>query len=329
MNNDIDIVVPWVDGSDPVWQKVRSDCLGCDGDGGVNRYRDWGLMKYWFRGVEKYLPWVRKIHFVTFGHIPEGIKREHPKLNIVNHKDYIPKEYLPTFNADVIEMNIFRIKGLSEKFIYANDDTLFLRSIKPEFFFKNDLPVDAPIIRVFQFHSRNLIFSLITNDLLLLNENFSKKRVIRENMLKWLNPVYGTQVLKNLYFLPLSHFTGFYDQHMPNAFLKSTLNEVYEKCKPAFLTTFSHPVRNRDDVNQWLFRYWQFATGKFTPGNPNRGAFLSIGADDDVISRTIKSQSMPMICVSDDKVDIDYEKEKQFLIDCFETILPEKSSFEI
>lgn len=329
MNNAIDIVVPWVDGGDPVWQEARANRLGLEGDQRVNRYRDWGLMKYWFRGVEKYLPWVRKIHFVTFGHMPEGIKTDHPKLHVVNHKDYIPEEYLPTFNADVIEMNMFRIEDLSEQFIYANDDTLFIRPIKPEFFFKNGLPVDAPILNVFQFHGKDLIYSLITNDLMALNDNFNKKQVIRQNKLKWFNPVYGIEGLKNLYLSPFSHFTGFFDPHMPNSFLKSTLLEVYEKCEPAFLKTFSHPVRNRDDINQWLFRYWQFATGKFVPGKPNRGAFLSIGEDDETIRQVIQNQSAPIICVSDDKVDVDYEKEKQFLIDCFEAILPEKSSFEI
>ncbi len=328
--NDIDLIVPWVDGNDPVWQKTRADFLGLDGDNRIIRYRDWGLMKYWFRGVEKYLPWVRKIHFVTFGHMPEGIKKDHPKLNIVNHKDYIPEEYLPTFSSHVIEMNFFRIKDLSEQFIYANDDMFFLRPLNSEFFFKDGLPVDCAIQNILQFKRADGIDPIVANDLLNINMNFSKNSVIKNNISKWFSPKYGIKgILKNLYLMPIFNYTGFVDSHIPYSFLKSTMLEVYQKCEPAFLNTFSHPIRTRDDINQWLFRYWQFATGRFSPGKPNRGKLLIIGDNDAEIKRAITNQSVPMICISDDIEDIDFEKEKQFLIDCFETILPEKSSFEI
>ena len=69
--NKIDFVIPWVNGSDPVWlaEKAKYNYLAenseCENNS-AERYRDWGLMKYWFRGVEKFTPWVNKIHFVTF-----------------------------------------------------------------------------------------------------------------------------------------------------------------------------------------------------------------------------------------------------------------------
>lgn len=28
-------------------------------------YREWGTFKYWFRGVEKFAPWVNKVYLVT------------------------------------------------------------------------------------------------------------------------------------------------------------------------------------------------------------------------------------------------------------------------
>ena len=89
----IDFVIPWVDGSDPAWQKERdakAAQLGsmerCDNRG--ERYRDWDNLKYWFRGVEKFAPWVHKIYFVTWGHLPEWLDVQHPKLVIVRHEDY-------------------------------------------------------------------------------------------------------------------------------------------------------------------------------------------------------------------------------------------------
>ena len=59
MKPQIDIVVPWVDGNDTNWQKEKFQYMQAnDGDLRIIRYRDWGLMKYWFRGVEKSLPWI-------------------------------------------------------------------------------------------------------------------------------------------------------------------------------------------------------------------------------------------------------------------------------
>ena len=116
MSEKIDFVVLWVDGSDPKWLKEKNKYSDSkiDIDDTIARYRDMKTFKYWFRAVEKYTPWVNKIHFITWGHVPDWLDTTNPKLNIVNHKDYIPKEYLPTFNSNVIELNLHRIEDLSE-----------------------------------------------------------------------------------------------------------------------------------------------------------------------------------------------------------------------
>ena len=329
MTHEIDLVVLWVDGNDPQWQNEKARVLGLEGDNRIVRYRDWGLMKYWFRSVEKNLPWIRKVHFVTWGHLPEGLNTDHPKLHIVNHKDFIPAQYLPTFNSTVIELNLFRIGELAERFIYANDDMFFIRPLKPEFFFRKGLPVDAAIQNVFQPHSRDMIYSHIVNNLRVINESFRKKTVIKKNIGKWLSPRYGFGAFKNLYLLPITYFTGFMDPHLPTCFLKSTFLEVYEKHPDILNTTFSHKVRNRDDVNQWLCRYWQFASGKFVPGSPVKDALLSIGKDDEKIRDILRERSRAMVCLSDDDETVDFKKEKTFLISCFERAFPEKSAFEI
>ena len=63
----IDFVVTWVDGNDPEWLQERAQYMPMRLDTGnaKNRFRDWGLMKYWFRGVEKFAPWVNHVYFVT------------------------------------------------------------------------------------------------------------------------------------------------------------------------------------------------------------------------------------------------------------------------
>ena len=57
---DIDFVVLWVDGNDPEWRAEKAKYQGAvtDDSNSVNRFRDWGLMPYWFRAVEKFTPWV-------------------------------------------------------------------------------------------------------------------------------------------------------------------------------------------------------------------------------------------------------------------------------
>ena len=67
----IDFVLPWVDGSDSAWIKQRNEYLGIKNDQTQDsRFRDWENLQYWFRGVEKFAPWVNHIYFVTWGHIP-------------------------------------------------------------------------------------------------------------------------------------------------------------------------------------------------------------------------------------------------------------------
>src|SRR5699024_8846127 len=143
MSEKIDFVLTWVDGNDPDWQKVKNQYTVKDlGDNRDIRFRDWDNLQFWFRGVENFTPWVNKVHFVTWGHIPKWLNINHPKLNIVYHHDYIPEKYLPTFSSHVIELNLHRIKGLSDRFVYFNDDTFITKTMKESDFFISGLPCD-------------------------------------------------------------------------------------------------------------------------------------------------------------------------------------------
>ena len=109
----IDFVLTWVDGSDPDWLAQRREYQpGRGTDAGESRYRDWDNLQYWFRGMEKFAPWVNKIYFVTWGHFPKWLNTAHEKIQIVKHEDFMAPAYLPTFNINSIELNFHRIKGL-------------------------------------------------------------------------------------------------------------------------------------------------------------------------------------------------------------------------
>ena len=147
----IDIVIPWVDGSDDAWRKVKDEWAVKEGLSSVSdssdaRFRDWDIIKYFFRSIEKNMPWIDTVHFVTWGHLPGWLDPSCAKLHIVRHDEYIPEAYLPTFSSHTIELNMHRIPGLAERFIYFNDDIVVLQSIGPSFFFRNGLPCDYAIL---------------------------------------------------------------------------------------------------------------------------------------------------------------------------------------
>ena len=146
---DIDFVVTWVNMDDPEWQNEFAKYSGNKDNtkNGVSkaRFRDYGFLKYWFRGIEKFAPWVRKIHFVTSGQKPEWLDENNPKIHLVNHKDFIPAGFLPTYNSVVIERYMYRIPGLADHFVYFNDDFYIINHITPERFFKNGLPCDIAV----------------------------------------------------------------------------------------------------------------------------------------------------------------------------------------
>ena len=109
-NGPIDFVLPWVDGNDKEWIKKKNQFREINTTGSdENRYRDWGLLKYWFRSSEINAPWVNKIFLITDNQIPSFLNTDNPKLKLVFHKDYIPSQYLHTFNSSSIEMNVHRI----------------------------------------------------------------------------------------------------------------------------------------------------------------------------------------------------------------------------
>ena len=134
---DIDYIFPWVNPNDESWRllfyKYRrpDDVRDC-------RFRDFGLLKYVFRGIAKNMPWIHKVHLILAQdtQLPSWINTE--TVNIVYHKDYIPREFLPTFNSHTIESFMGNIKDLSEHIIYGNDDVYPLGPSSQEDWFTDD-----------------------------------------------------------------------------------------------------------------------------------------------------------------------------------------------
>ena len=110
MDKKIDFVIAWVDDWDKEWQSQRNKYAGKNPEDLANfRFRDWWTLKYLFRWIEKFTPRVNNVFFVTCWHYPSWLDLNHPKLKFIKHEDYIPKEYLPTFNATTIELNFNKL----------------------------------------------------------------------------------------------------------------------------------------------------------------------------------------------------------------------------
>ncbi len=331
-NSKIDIVIPWVDGSDPEWQqefrKYRSIATGRD-DNSEIRYRDWDNLQYLFRGIEKFAPWVRKVHFITTGQMPKWLNLNAPKLNFVRHEDFIPKEYLPTFSVRPIELNLHRIEGLSEQFIYFNDDYFLLRPVKPERFFRNGLPCDMAILDTLPMGGPR--GHMLMNDMNVVIHHFHKNIVLKNNLWKFFSPRYGTQLLRSIPLMPFSVFPGFRNHHMPQAFLKSTFREVWEEEEPLLREVSSHRFRDITDVNQYMFRFWQLMSGTFHPANIVKGTCRYTISDRDIykLAAAIRAQKSEILVMADSEDVSDFNAMVAKINTAFNVILSEKSSFEI
>lgn len=333
--DNIDFVIPWVDGSDSQWlkEKQKYSC-NTSADASVARYRDWDLLRYWFRGVEKFAPWVNKIHFITYGHIPNWLNTEHNKLNIVLHEDYIPNKYLPTFSANTIELNLHRIMGLSEKFVYFNDDFFLIAPVIKSDFFKGELPVDTAALTAHCFKYSYIGSHFAISDVGLINDEFDFRGIIKRDLRKWLSIKYGFRLsLQTLCLMLAPRFPGFWQHHLPQPYSKKTFAEVWERFPEELDETCIHKFRSRYDVNQWLIREWNICKGEFKPRNYKFGKSFKIQQDDftglNEIAMYIKKQKGKCIAINDNEMSEDmFNKASEIVKISFQSILGEKSKFE-
>lgn len=327
--HDIDFVLMWVDGADEQWRRKRDAYRGAgeQGDAQNIRYRDWGLLPYWFRGVEKFAPWVRRIYLVTDGQCPAWLRRDHPKLRVVDHTQFIPQQYLPTFSANPIELNLHRLVDLAEQFVFFNDDMFLIRDVQPQTFFKNGLPADDAVLSPIIVTRLEDIGSIVTNDMCVINHHFDKRQTVRQAPGKWITPKYGTSLLRTLLLMPWRHFPGFFNDHLPQPFLKQSFEEVWAAQPQILHETCTHRFRDyKRDVNQWLIRYWQLAGNRFEAAPLSRGRDLNV-LDPDTFEH-ITRQRTQMVCINDSEKIEDFEALRERMEAAFRAILPERSSFE-
>ena len=327
----IDIVMTWVDGSDPEWVASKAEwekkIKGIDNSSnGVTRYRDWDNLQYIFRGIERFMPWVNKVHFVTCGHLPSWLNTECPKLHVVKHTDFIPGKYLPTFNSNAIEMNQHRIEGLSDQFISFNDDMFVIQDCAPEDFFLNGLPRDMAVLSpspVF----RDIICCTEINNLGIINDYFTVADV-KKNKKKWYSLKYGKFIFRTMIFSRFSSITGIFEPHTPIAYRKETFAELWDKEFETLDRTSSNKFRTRDDISEWLVRQWQLMSGKFEPRRHDFGIYMR-GSDVTGVSNLLNNPGKThLVCINDSTTVEDFGQCKAGINKALNGLLPDKSMFE-
>ena len=333
----IDFVVTWLDSSDPTWQKQYELYKNTKGDKGEGRFRDMNFFQYWFRAVEKYAPWVHKVYLITNGKFPDWINRNNPKLVLVKHEDYIPKDCLPTFNSCAIELHMHRIKGLSEHYVYFNDDMLLNGPISPKYYFKDGLPCDYNKetcfnVPIYTHKERFGIYMSMLSNIGIVNAHFNRWETVKQSPRRWFGLHLRIKGLIMSFILMKQRlFVGFSNFHTEQAFLKSTFNEVWEK-EPEYLT--SSCTRFREDViaNPYLFRYWQFAKNSFFPKRRNFATFhLTERKVVDDIEKALLNTNISSICINDTSMltKDDFYYIDSHIISMLNHKFPQKSSFEM
>lgn len=337
MTDPIDFVVLWVDDHDVQWQQEKAKYAQMENKSvmihnNAERYRDWDLFRYWFRAVEKYAPWVNKVYLVTCGHVPAWLNLDNPKLVHVKHEDFIPKEYLPTFNCNPIETNLHRIPGLSEHFVYFNDDTILTKPVLPEDFFQAGRPLVCSGANPVVSESENDAFSHILFSVTGLLNRYDWRKVIENNPEKWFSYRNGSRLVYSLETY-LHHFLlGIFYPHMPQAMRKSTYEKVWSVFGDRLNETCTHKLRTPTDINQQIFTGYEIVLGDYVPMKRHHYGIvypkLSISYEE--CADDIRKQRYRMTCINDaPDITVDnFEKIRNKIAAAFEETLHTKCSFE-
>lgn len=236
----------------------------------------------------------------------------------------MPQEYLPSFNASAIEMNLHRIEDLSENYLYFNDDMYMIRDCKPSDFYKNGLP------KLFAVYDAVVPWSPFTgiyhNNIELIYRHFPNKAAMKASPWKFFNYRYGLRMFKNLVLLPWGP-TGYVNPHLPVPMKKSTLAHLWDIEFDTLDKTSRNQLRDyKVDVNQYICQNWQIESNQFYPIAHNIGKSIDLNRLDQ-LDRIFKDKHKKLLCVNDN---VDFKEEnllrfKKFLDERY----PEKSAFEL
>lgn len=309
----IDIVITYLNSNDKKWiedynywknKEIKEGKADKDNRQafGVERTREWDTLRYWFRGIENNCKWVNKIFLVVQNerHVPSWINKDNPKLRIVYHDEYIPKELLPTFNAMTIANYVSNLEDLSETYIYSDDDYYFLNPIPEDMFFKEGRPVHPNNKVPYEFFNNNetsdKVFYQILDSTLRFEERYMKEKV------KY----------------------GFY--HLPEARLKSFEQKIIKENEKEILDSYiSSKFRHNTNLCPYMFNDLLKICNKAIEGDPYKNSSY---CNLDSTVQFSKYEHKDIVCFNDTERLDDYGITKIKLINFLKKKFPNKCSYE-
>ena len=290
----IDYVVPMVFHDDPEWRKVRVEAGRYDENNLTEfvRYRSWGTEEHLIRCVIKFMPWVRNIYILL---AQESQKRDwmdklSPKIRIVYHRDFMPQWALPTFNSCSIEMFLHKIPGISDRFVYGNDDMFPLSPLTEEDFFEGNVPCLHHAEKPFP-ENPNIFHMSCRNALNFVGREFGKR--------------FDNVLLRGGHSItPMRKDTWEY------------LWSIGKRDIEVSITRFREPV----NFNQWLCPWWHHLAGSYIDRVPKRTYVSTTNSVEDVV-KAMSAKDAGIVCVNDNECEKDYMRYGRAVVEALEARL--------
>jgi len=312
----IDAVYTWVDGGDPAWQARKAAALG-DNDwvGRVSeqtannsRFVSRDELRYSLRALHCFAPWVRRIFLVTDDQVPAWLDTEHPQITVVSHREIFGDTgRLPTFNSQAIESRLHRIPGLSEHFLYLNDDVFLGRPVTPDLFFTS-----GGLTRFFP--SGALVDSAPRSD------SDAPVNSAGKNNRKLIQQAFGRVLTRKM-------------MHTPHPSRRSVIREIEERFAEHVTATAAHQFRHPDDISllSSLQQYYAYLTGRATPGDI-RYLYTDLARPETPfkLAKLLRNRHLDAFCLNDTDSDPGAAAEQAALLaDFLPAYLPFVSPFEL
>lgn len=309
----VDLVYTWVDGADPAWlerklaaQRRIAGAGHHEGAFTASRFADHDELRYSLRSVEMYANWVQHIWLVTDGQVPAWLRREHPKLTVVDHREiFADPSALPVFNSHAIESQLHHIEGLAELFLYVNDDVFFGRPVRPELFFHG-----------------NGIAKLFVSGALLTPEGFSDRdqpvltaaKRSRELIEREFGRTFTAKVQHT---------------HLPQR--RSLLYELEARYPDIFDRVMRSTFRHPDDyaIPSSLAQYYAYATGRAVTGQVSYGYLdISVPSAAAKLAAWVHTHPFECLCLNDTDGELPPEERDAMIRTFLAGHFPVPSSFE-
>lgn len=313
----IDLVVTYLDDSKENWQlgfkyyQEKEIALGVQSESnrqafGNERIRNWDTFRYFLRGVEKNLDFIRNVIVVVYDEeqVPEWLNTDNDRLRVILHRDFIPEDILPQFNGIAAKFYVSNIEGLSDKYLISDDDYYFINKTPKEMFFKDNKTVQIDSTLPFKLFNERYLNASDGVFYAMLNNNFEFEQE----------------------YFP-GNKTKYWISHLPEARDKLIEQKLIKEHYDLFKEPFKRSrFRHKDQYTTDIFTDILRITGNCVLSKDFQNECKYVTLKSTVNFNDFKDYKI--VCFNDTEQLDDFIATKDKLIKFLESKLPEKCSFE-